>query len=601
MSDPATDPALLADFLDEAGDWLEKLGDDLMALDAAASADTTLEAERINRLFRGFHTIKGGAGFMNLEPMAHLCHAAEDLMNLFRSDASLKPSAEQASVLLSALSAIEAMLQAARDGSQLAPATELCAQLKAALAKPDPNAEITEDEFEAMLDQLHGTHGAPGMDDVPAPAAIPAEASTPAAPSPAPVPKPAPASPRAAVKPSGPSAKPASGPNPAATPKGETTLRVDIARLDRIMGLVGELVLARNRIKSLHNAPAATRAPALAELDRVVSTLQGAVMQVRMQPVERLFARMPRMVRELSHSLGKQVRLEMSGQDTELDKTLVDALADPMIHLLRNALDHGVEMPDKRRQAGKPEQGLLTLSASQEGDNVTIQLSDDGAGIDPVKVRDKAIEKGLITVEQAATLSVADSQALLFRPGFSTNTTVTEISGRGVGLDVVKSALAALGGHVEVESEPGHGCTFRMRVPLTLSILPTLMAGVGQQVLAIPLSSVREVFRFDPQQVQRIEGKTQLIHNEGRMPLVDLRDRFAIADPTTSALVVSIQRGARRGGLVVDAVTGREEVVVKPLGDALAGAVPFSGAAVLGDGRIALVLDPETLLFAQAA
>ncbi|TAM11504.1 MAG: chemotaxis protein CheA [Nevskiaceae bacterium] len=571
MSTPATDPALLADFLDEAGDWMEKLGADLMALDGG-----DINAERINRLFRGFHTIKGGAGFMNMEPMAHLCHAAEDLINVFRNAPGLKPTPEQSGTLLAALTAIEGMLQTARDGGTLAPATELCTQLKNALAAPDPNAEITEDEFEALLDQLQGT---------PTPAAT----ETPARPAA----HPGPAAVATSQAQSAATAPPAHA--PAAAPKGETTLRVDIDRLDRIMGLVGELVLARNRLKALHPASPAVRAPALAELDRAVSTLQSAVMQVRMQPVNRLFARVPRMVRELSHTLGKQVRLELAGEDTELDKTLVDALGDPLIHLIRNALDHGIETPRQRHQAGKPEQGLLALSASQEGENVIIELRDDGAGIDPAKVRNRAIDKGLISMEKAASLSMAESQALLFLPGFSTSEKISEVSGRGVGLDVVKSSLAVLGGHVEVESEPGHGCTFRLRVPLTLSILPTLMANVGPQVLAIPLSSVREVFQFDRERVQRIEGQPNLLHNGGRMPLVDLRERFS-ADPDTAGLVVSIQRGTRRCGLVVDAVSGREEVVIKPLGDVLTGKVPFSGAAVLGDGRIALVLDPEPIL-----
>lgn len=577
MSAPTDDPALLAEFLDEAGDLLEKIGADLMLLDGG-----TADTDGINRLFRAFHTIKGGAGFLGLEGMAHLCHAAEDLINLLRTPGAQAAPA-QCDVLLSALTALEGMVKTARGGGQPAPATEICAALKAAQGGPDPNAEISEDEFDALLDSLHGPSGAPGSKPATPAATVPPPASVPAQP----------ASPTKAT---------AASTAPAV--EVETTLRVDTHRLDRILGLVGELVLARNRLKSQHQASTETRTPALAELDRVVSTLQGAVMQVRMQPVGRLFARMPRLVRELSRSLAKQVKLELAGEDTELDKTLVDALSDPLLHLVRNSLDHGIETPEQRRQAGKPEQGLLHLSAAQEGDHAVIELRDDGAGIDPAGVRNKAIEKGLITAEQAASLSVAESQALLFRPGFSTRRAVTEVSGRGVGLDVVKSALTALGGQVEVESEPGHGATFRLCLPLTLSILPTLMAAVGTQVLAIPLSSVREVFQFDPDQVQRIEGKPNLIHGGGRMPLVDLRETFATlaaASANPGALVVSIQRGARHGGLVVDVVSGREEIVVKPLGDALAGSVPFSGAAVLGDGRIALVLDPAPLLFPQAA
>lgn len=576
MSAPASDPALLADFLDEAGDWVGRIGEDLMALDA-----DVIDAERINRLFRGFHTIKGGAGFLGMEAMAKLCHAAEDLINLLRAPGN-HASAGQCDALLAALTALEGMMHSARQGMTPAFADAVCAQLKAAQGAPDPNAEISEDEFDALLDALHGPTGVPGAG---------APATTPAA---MPV--------ATVVQAPAPSQPPAPTASPGAAVEHETTLRVDTHRLDRILGLAGELVLARNRLKSLHDEPPSLRAPALAELDRVVSTLQSAVMQVRMQPVGRLFARMPRLVRELSRGLGKQVVLDLAGEDTELDKTLVEALSDPLLHLVRNALDHGIEMPDQRRLAGKVEQGRLQLSALQEGEHVVIELIDDGAGVDPMRVRDKAVQKGLISAEQAATLSISDSQALLFRPGFSTRDAVTEVSGRGVGLDVVKSALTALGGQVELVSEPGRGTTFRLRLPLTLSILPALMAGVGLQALAIPLSSVREVFRLDPTEVQRIEGRPQLIHGNSRIPLVDLRERFSSSTAADGgSLVVTVERGSRHGGLVVDTVSGREEVVVKPLGETLAGQVPFSGAAVLGDGRIALVLDPDTLLFSNAA
>ena len=584
---PAVDPELLADFLDEAGDWVTRIGEDLMALDG-----DTVDTDRINRLFRGFHTIKGGAGFLGLEAMAHLCHAAEDLINLLRTP-DARASAAQCDALLAGLTVLEGMMSAARAGQPLAEASDICAKLKAAQGGPDPNAEISEDEFDALLDALHGPSGAPGASAPSAKAEpMPTPVTTPAA---TPTAVPATLDMRAGYE-------RRSKPRPAAVTEHETSLRVDTHRLDRILGLAGELVLARNRLKSLHDEPASVRAPAVAELDRVVSTLQSAVMQVRMQPVGRLFARMPRLVRELSRSLGKKVRLELAGEDTELDKTLVEALSDPLLHLVRNALDHGIEMPAQRRQSGKAEEGRLQLSAMQEGEHVVIELSDDGAGVDPARVRTKAIDKGLITVEQAAGLSAAESQALLFMPGFSTRDAVTEVSGRGVGLDVVKSALVALGGVVELTSEPGNGAVFRLRLPLTLSILPALMAGVDNRALAIPLSSVGEVFRLNPDEVQRIEGHPNLIRGDNRMPLVDLRQRFALpAAETSSSLVVTVHRGDRLGALVVDNVSGREEIVVKPLGATLAGQVPFTGAAVLGDGRIALVVDPDALLWPAAA
>lgn len=579
MNAATDDPSLLAEFLDEAGEWVEKISADLMALDAAR-----FDAERSARLLRGFHTIKGGAGFLELEATASLCHAAEDLLSAL-SHRQATPNKDQLDALLASVSAIEAMLQAARRGDAAGDPALLCARLRAAAqAAQSPDPDISEAEFDAVLDQLWGAHGVPGGAAPHAPATGASPRPTPTAPPPV----------GAAVPPVA-----ESGEAHAAVP--DVTMRVDTRRLDRILGLVGELVLARNRLKTLHTVPASGGDPTLGELDRVVSALQAAVMQVRMQPVGKLFGRVPRMVRELANRLGRQARVELVGEDTELDKTLVDALADPLVHLVRNALDHGIEPPAARRLAGKPETGLLRLSACQQGEHVVIELSDDGAGIDPALVRDKAVEKGIVTREQAAALAPEECRALLFHPGFSTSEEVTEVSGRGVGLDVVQSRLAALGGHVELSSEPGRGTRFRLRVPLRLSILPALMADVADHALAIPLSSVCDVFPFEAGAVQRIAGQPNLVRDGNRTPLVRLRRRFAAPDVPGAALVVMLERGTRRTGVVVDRVHGREEIVVKPLGDALNGRVPFSGAAVLGDGRIALVLDPEPLLMAQVA
>uniref|UniRef100_UPI002738E530 chemotaxis protein CheA n=1 Tax=Stenotrophomonas sp. YIM B06876 TaxID=3060211 RepID=UPI002738E530 len=394
-------------------------------------------------------------------------------------------------------------------------------------------------------------------------------------------------------------APPRTTPRPAAKPAAEPeqTVRVDTKRLDAIVNLIGELVLARNRLKTLRVRLKDE------ELDRAVSTLdiatgrlQSAVMRTRMQPVGKVFSRFPKVARDVARSLNKEVELELVGADTELDRNLVEALADPLVHLVRNSIDHGVEMPDLREAQGKPRSGHVRLSAQQEGDYVSIEVQDDGAGIDPEKLRAKARERGLIDPEAAARLSSEECLHLVFLPGFSTKAEVTDISGRGVGMDVVQSRIRELSGQIQIQSELGRGSRFLIRVPLTLAILPTLLVQAGQDVYALPLARVMEVLHAPATSLGWFDGRAVLDRKSHALALVDLRHWLQV-EPAPSPLltIVVLQAGETRFGLVVDQVRGREEVVIKPLPKALRGLRGYAGATLIGDGRMSLILDVDGL------
>ncbi|WP_313255974.1 chemotaxis protein CheA [Stenotrophomonas sp.] len=601
---------IAADFIIEAQEILDRLGEQLVTLEQAPE-----DADQLNAVFRGFHTLKGGAGFLSITPMVELCHAAEETLGMARSGKA-QLLAHHFDAAQQSLDWLQSMLDAVSSGTEPghAPAA-LIAQFDVGTAPvPAPVAAagdlITEDEFEALLDSLHGKsapsavaakpaddlitedefealldtlHGsaAPGTSAAPAVAV----AVAPAAPRPAPAPA---ARPTAA-------AKPAAAPAKASEP--EHTVRVDTKRLDAIVNLIGELVLSRNRLKTLRSRLKDE------ELDRAVSTLdiatarlQSAVMRTRMQPVGKVFSRFPKVARDVARSLQKEVDLELIGADTELDRNLVEALADPLVHLVRNAIDHGVEMPDLREAQGKPRMGRVRLSAQQEGDYVSIEVQDDGAGIDPERLRAKAREKGLIDPEAAARLTSEECLHLVFLPGFSTKQQVTDISGRGVGMDVVQSRIRELSGQIQIQSELGRGSRFLIRVPLTLAILPTLLVQAGEDVYALPLARVMEVLHAPATSLGWFDGRAVLDRKTHTLALVDLRQWLGVT-PTLSPLltIVVLQVGEARFGLVVDQVRGREEVVIKPLPRALRGLRGYAGATLIGDGRMALILDVDGL------
>lgn len=629
------DEEILNDFLIESEELIGNLGQQIIDLESSPD-DTDL----LNAIFRCFHTVKGGAGFLELEPLVKLCHVSEDLMNGLRAG-KLTLSAEMIDALSAAVDQLQGQHEALQSGDEPEPATdELLAQL-AALAKGEaaadaapepvqaeaPNAgavdmeNLDDVDLDALLDQMHGVPAAKAAepakpeeapefdansDDLdldamldemhglkaaeapknevtaePNPEAKPAEPEKAEA-----IPKPA------AKKPAGKSDKPAV----------EQSIRVETSRLDAVMNLVGELVLARNQLKSMSRHLSGDGTPedvvkVSARIDRCTTELQSAVMKIRMQAIRKVFSRFPRIVRDLARSLGKQVSLELVGEDTELDKNLVEALSDPLIHLVRNAVDHGVEDPEARAAAGKPEQGTVRLEASQEGDDIVIRIIDDGAGMDSNRLRAKAIERGILDNDTAARMDTSDCYKIIFMPGFSTRDEVSDVSGRGVGMDVVKTRIDQLNGRINIESELGAGTTMELRLPLTLAIMASLMVRTGNRIFSVPLSSVDDVIMFDKEQYGLVDGRRVYVLDDEPVPVLILGRWCGEYDETpNSAHLIILRCGTDRFGLVVDNVIGREEVVIKPLGPPLTDLAGFSGATVTGDGRVALILDPPGLL-----
>jgi two-component system chemotaxis sensor kinase CheA len=666
------DSELVNVFLVEAGELLDRLGEQLVELETQPS-----DTELLNAVFRAFHTVKGGAGFLGFDPMVALCHRAEDLLNQARNHTLLLNSAHM-DALLESLDLLNDMMRACDAGETLreAPAS-LLRRLEAqqdvdAVSVPEPvapaaagpcldpvcvdpiddefealisaaragrgheaavtqvpaapvaatgDAPIGDDEFEALLDSLYGAGGAPGTVDAvvadagPAPVAPAAKAvsstaidddefeamldalhgtgkgpggAAPAAP-------PAPAAPVNAAPPAPAVTAPATAAAPArAGATAESSVRVDTARLDGLVNAAGELVLVRNRLTMLAGegqGEAMNRA--VAELERVAADLQNAVLRMRMQPIGKLFQRFPRIVRDLARQLGKDIELKTEGEETDLDRTVVEALADPLIHLLRNAVDHGIEPPADRARFKKRTQGTVRLAAAQVGDRIIITVADDGRGMDPEVLRRKAVEKGLLDEEQAARLDTTECFELIFRPGFSTRAEVSDISGRGVGMDVVKTKIVELGGTLAIDSVAGQGSEIRLSVPLTLAILRVLMVRVGNRRLALPLSNIAEVFELAAGQVSVVDGRVVASHRGRALPLCDLA-QWANA-PAGGRHVVVVHIGSQRVGCLVDDVLGREDVMAKPLGSLLKDVPGIAGATITGDGAIALVLDLSSL------
>lgn len=581
---------ITADFLVEARELADRLGEELVALEQRPS-----DPELLNAAFRAFHTIKGGAGFLDLPPLVEACHAVEEAFGIVRcgkrvADAELFDGAQ------STLDHVQAMLDALAAGRPLPRAPHSlvasmlawagatgagAAAMNAAAAAPtgatvaedaiaafsSGEGDITDDEFEALLDQLQGGPAATGafVPDSPA----------------------APRSRDAATA----SATPAADAEPA-----EQTLRIEARRLDAIVNLVGELVLARNRLKTLREERRDENlSRAVAALDAITSRLQAAVMKTRMQPIGRAFSRFPKLARDVARQLDKQVDLKVQGAESELDRTLVDALADPLVHLVRNAIDHGIETPEVRLAAGKPAQGEVILAARQEGDHIAIEISDDGAGISADTLRAKAIEKGLLSAEATARMGTDEALQIIFLPGFSTKAEVSDISGRGVGMDVVQQRIRELNGRVSIQSTPGKGSRFLIRLPLTLAILPALMTGSGERVFALPLAVVQEVIPYHPGAVRFIDGREVLDQRNAPVPLVFMREWLGDGARRDSGHVVLLNTADGRIGLVVDQVNGREEVVIKPLPRSLRGLSGHAGATLTGDGRLAVILDTDAI------
>jgi len=670
-----TDDEILQDFLVEAAEILEGLNEQLVELESQPE-----DSELLNSIFRGFHTIKGGAGFLSLDAMVNLCHQCEDLFNILRQG-ERTVDADMMDTFLKVLDILHTMFAETQEGNYPSPADdsvmrqlayfldpnaapvaevvpepevappaasdeitedefenlldELHGSTPAGAEKPEPDKappastsdEITEDEFENLLDQLHG-NAAPGpekasppVSSAPSPATAPQSDDiseeefeallddlqgkkkvTPPAKEKIDAEKAAPAKkvePKKAPEPAKAKAEPEVKAAPAK--QAETSVRVDTSRLDEIMNMVGELVLVRNRISTLEAAfEDEEMSKAVNNLAVVTADLQTSVMRTRMQPIKKVFGRFPRVVRDLARNLKKDINLALQGEETDLDKNLVEALADPLVHLVRNAVDHGIEMPDVREAAGKPRQGNVILGAAQEGDHILLTISDDGAGMDANILRQKAVEKGMMDEESASRLTESECYALIFAPGFSMKQEISDISGRGVGMDVVKTSITKLNGVIEINSEIGKGTTLSIKVPLTLAIMPTLMVMLGDQIFALPLVNVNEIFHLDLTKTNIVDGQETIIVRKKALPLFYLRKWLASSFNETEKPdiehVVIVNVGTQRVGFVVDQLLGQEEVVIKPLGAMLHGTKGLAGATITGDGRISLILDfPELM------
>ncbi|NOV32238.1 chemotaxis protein CheA [Methylomonas sp. ZR1] len=726
------DDEILQDFLVEAGEILDSLGEQLVELEQSPG-----DLDLLNSIFRGFHTIKGGAGFLAISALVDVCHNAEDVFNVLRQgDRQVTP--DLMDVILQVVDIVNEMFGQVRSGNTpksadqgllkrlksyagpaeaAAPAEiaveaavinetvestlplspqESAAQAYDAMLDPEEllasesgsedGDEITEQEFEDLLDALHGKGGSPTANIAAQSAvsaaddeisedefenlldelhgkgkfSVKAEPSVPASDSgditdeefdkvldalhgkgkfdaanlgkidePAageknppiknvelPVEKPF-----VAAKPE-PVAKPSFDVDPenslgkvasvvdsvsdkskAATPQADTTVRVDTQILDDIMNMVGELVLVRNRFQTLKaNAEAGEQlSKAISNLDVVTADLQLAVMKTRMQPIKKVFGRFPRVVRDLARSLKKEIRLELVGEETDLDKNLVEALADPLVHLVRNAVDHGIESPDEREANGKPREGVVILKASQEGDHIQLSIKDDGKGMNPDILRAKVVEKGLMDEESAARLDDKECYNLIFLPGFSTKTEISDVSGRGVGMDVVKTRIAQMNGVVEIDSVEGKGSTIIIKVPLTLAIMPTLMVKLRGQAFALPLASVLEILDLDLSKTNKVDGQLVVMVRNKALPLFYLsewlvRGSYFTGETQPTNHVVVVNAGGRHVGFVVDQLIGQEEVVIKALGAKLHGLEGLAGATITGDGKIALILDVPGLM-----
>ncbi|MDO8347199.1 MAG: chemotaxis protein CheA [Rugosibacter sp.] len=603
---------LLQDFLVEAGDLLAKVDNQLVDLEQNPSDHNLL-----NEIFRGFHTIKGGAGFLNATELVTLCHLTENLFDRLRNY-ELSINGEIMDVILASTGAVRSMFDMLERGLQPAPADPvLLAKLKAALAG-QPLAAVTpaavavaapvqnpqsaaakqgDPDWNTLFNAVSGATlpaTAPAID-------VPAGASkishsvageTPEEIIQAAVGR------RASDKPG--AAAPAGRRDSEKTR--DSSIRVDTTRLDQVLNLSGEIGLTKNRLNALRseiiNGHVDTETlqaldQAVSQLDLLVSDMQNAVMKTRMQPIGRLFQKYPRIARDLARSLGKDVELALAGEETEIDKTMIEDLSDPIIHLIRNAVDHGVEPIIDRRAAGKPEKSQVRLEARQEGDHIVILIADDGRGMNAERLRAKAVDKGLITEEEASTMDEKQSFNLIFLPGFSTKDVASDVSGRGVGMDVVKTNIQKLNGSIEIKSAPGKGSTFIISLPLTLAILPVLLVQLGHQPFSVPLSMVREIMPIHTADLQEVGGCATMVVRGEVMPIYPLSHLLGwpLEHPPTYGVLMQMAESSFI--LAVDGFMGREDAVIKSLDDFRPKGV--AGVTILSNGQIVLILDMKEL------
>jgi two-component system chemotaxis sensor kinase CheA len=561
---------ILESFLVETNELLELLGQDLLLLER-----TPHDSELHNTIFRAVHTIKGTSSFLGFEQLTTLAHRFEDVLNKIRKGE------------LAVTSSMMDVMFGAYDLHK-----ELVRRIEAR------NAETV--DIETMLVNLAAISKGES-ENPPAPAAVPES----------------PAKPitgtelgsefrkaeNEKTEEKEPAAQPSSPFPVTSKATSESTIRVDVARLDSLMNLVGELVLGRNRLSQIvgkaseqyGELPLARELfDTSSQMDLITTELQMAVMKTRMVPIGKVFNKLPRLMRDLAKETGKEINFEMSGQETEMDKSIIEELNDPLVHILRNCADHAIEMPDERRKAGKPVQGSVCLKAAHEGNNIVITVRDDGKGMDPEFLKSKALEKGIVTEARAAEMSKHQAFELIFAPGFSTATTVTNVSGRGVGMDVVRTNIARLKGIIQVDSESGRGTTIIIKLPLTLAIIQGLLCEVGDEVYCVPLGSVIEVVNLKPDDIKTINGREVIRLRDEILPLAHLRDVFhVVAKEVAPSMmyVVVVGVAERRVGIVVDSLFGQREVVIKSMGDYLGNVLGIAGSTILGDGRVVMIID----------
>ncbi len=563
---------VLKDFLQESFENLDRVDSELIELEERPD-----NRDLLSSIFRSMHTIKGTCGFFGFDKLEKVTHIGENLLVKLR-DGEYSMNEQIATGLLAMVDAVRAMLHEisahGHDGTKrYQKLIDLLSELKdtGSLESKDALQDIRGNSTSAKPATLKLAVAAQPAE--PAPIANDAQESAPA------------------------EAKVKEVPAPATVV--EASIRVDVPVLDSLMNLVGELVLARNQIVEYVGSHENTQVVAAAQrLNLITSELQEGVMQTRMQPIHSVWAKLPRVVRDLSRACGKQIRVEMEGKSTELDKSLIEAMKDPITHLVRNSVDHGVETPEKRIAAGKPAEGVLLLRAFHEGGQVHIEISDDGGGIPAEKIKKKAIENGVITAEQGSKMSDQEICKMIFLPGLSTAEAVTNISGRGVGMDVVKTNIEKISGAIDLDTEVGRGTTFKIRVPLTLAIVPALIVSTGNQRFAIPQVNLIELIRIDEEEqdnaIEYIHGCPVHRLRGQLLPLVYLQKELMLGERKPGALnIVVLQAEKCRFGLVVDQINDTQEIVVKPLAEALKSIPVFAGATIMGDGRVALILDTQ--------
>ncbi|WP_334083569.1 chemotaxis protein CheW [Helicobacter typhlonius] len=633
---------IMEDFLVEAFEMIERLDQDLVELESNPE-----DLDLLNRIFRVAHTIKGSSSFLNFDILTRLTHNMEDVLNKARRD-ELKITPDVMDVVLHSIDLMKSLLNAIRDNgtdansgididdtvvrlqaiSNGGAASEAEATAAApapedqAVAAPSNNtnannpladepdldyAHMSGEEVEAEIERLLKKRQEADKQARAAQKANGGAAAvqTPKAPDAAPAPKPTPA---AAPKPTPKPAAKKAGDEKAPAANVEQTVRVDVKRLDHLMNLIGELVLGKNRLIKIYSdvEERYDGEKFLEELNQVVASIssvttdvQLAVMKTRMQPVGKVFNKFPRMVRDLSRELNKNIDLIISGEETELDKSIVEEIGDPLVHIIRNSCDHGVESPEIRAAAGKPETGTVKLKAYNEGNHIVIEIADDGKGLDADMLKHKAMEKGLISEREADSMSDKEAFALIFKPGFSTAAAITNVSGRGVGMDVVKTNIEKLNGIIDIESEKGVGTTQKLKIPLTLAIIQALLVAVQEEYYAIPLASVIETVRVSQDEIYTVDGKSVLRLRDEVLPIVRLADIFkvdSVLENTSEVYVVVIGLAEQKMGVVVDYLVGQEEVVIKSLGYYLKGTEGIAGATVRGDGKITMIVDVAAMM-----